>query len=277
MNSKKIISAAIALSALVGLTLGGCGSQKASNKDSHTITVAASPTPHSEILNKVVKPILKKQGYKLVVKEFTDYVQPNTATEEGEVDANYYQHLPYLDNFNKEKGTHLVSVAGIHFEPFGLYPGKLKSLKNVKDGSTIAVPNDATNEARALLLLQDAGLLKLKNPKDVNSTTKDIVSNPHNLKFKELEAAMVPTAVKDVDFATLNGNYAIQAGFDPIKDPLISEKVGGIAAKTYENIIVVKKGSENTDKIKALIKALKTDEVRNFINKNYNGAVLPVF
>lgn len=277
MNNKKIISAAIALSALVGLTLGGCGSQKASNKDSHTITVAASPTPHSEILNKVVKPILKKQGYKLVVKEFTDYVQPNTATEEGEVDANYYQHLPYLDNFNKEKGTHLVSVAGIHFEPFGLYPGKLKSLKNVKDGSTIAVPNDATNEARALLLLQDAGLLKLKNPKDVNSTTKDIVSNPHNLKFKELEAAMVPTAVKDVDFATLNGNYAIQAGFDPIKDPLISEKVGGIAAKTYENIIVVKKGSENTDKIKALIKALKTDEVRNFINKNYNGAVLPVF
>lgn len=277
MNNKKIISTAIALSALVGLTLGGCGSQKASDKDSHTITVAASPTPHSEILNKVVKPILKKQGYKLVVKEFTDYVQPNTATEEGEVDANYYQHLPYLDNFNKEKGTHLVSVAGIHFEPFGLYPGKLKSLKNVKDGSTIAVPNDATNEARALLLLQDAGLLKLKNPKDVNSTTKDIVSNPHNLKFKELEAAMVPTAVKDVDFATLNGNYAIQAGFDPIKDPLISEKVGGIAAKTYENIIVVKKGSENTDKIKALIKALKTDEVRNFINKNYNGAVLPVF
>lgn len=277
MNNKKIISAAIALSALVGLTLGGCGSQKSSDKDSHTITVAASPTPHSEILNKVVKPILKKQGYKLVVKEFTDYVQPNTATEEGEVDANYYQHLPYLDNFNKEKGTHLVSVAGIHFEPFGLYPGKLKSLKNVKDGSTIAVPNDATNEARALLLLQDAGLLKLKNPKDVNSTTKDIVSNPHNLKFKELEAAMVPTAVKDVDFATLNGNYAIQAGFDPIKDPLISEKVGGIAAKTYENIIVVKKGSENTDKIKALIKALKTDEVRNFINKNYNGAVLPVF
>lgn len=277
MNNKKIISAAIVLSALVGLTLGGCGSQKASDKDSHTITVAASPTPHSEILNKVVKPILKKQGYKLVVKEFTDYVQPNTATEEGEVDANYYQHLPYLDNFNKEKGTHLVSVAGIHFEPFGLYPGKLKSLKNVKDGSTIAVPNDATNEARALLLLQDAGLLKLKNPKDVNSTTKDIVSNPHNLKFKELEAAMVPTAVKDVDFATLNGNYAIQAGFDPIKDPLISEKVGGIAAKTYENIIVVKKGSENTDKIKALIKALKTDEVRNFINKNYNGAVLPVF
>lgn len=277
MNNKKIISAAIALSALVGLTLGGCGSQKASDKDSHTITVAASPTPHSEILNKVVKPILKKQGYKLVVKEFTDYVQPNTATEEGEVDANYYQHLPYLDNFNKEKGTHLVSVAGIHFEPFGLYPGKLKSLKNVKDGSTIAVPNDATNEARALLLLQDAGLLKLKNPKDVNSTTKDIVSNPHNLKFKELEAAMVPTAVKDVDFATLNGNYAIQAGFDPIKDPLISEKVGGIAAKTYENIIVVKKGLENTDKIKALIKALKTDEVRNFINKNYNGAVLPVF
>lgn len=277
MRKIKVIASITALAALATFTLSGCGSSKAGAKDDKTITVAASPTPHSEILNKVVKPILHKEGYKLVVKEFTDYVQPNTATEEGEVDANYYQHLPYLDNFNKEKGTHLVSVGGIHFEPFGLYPGKTKTIKALANGATVAVPNDPTNEARALLLLQDAGLIKLKNPKDINATTKDITENPKNLKFKELEAATVPTAIKDVDFAAMNGNYAIQAGFNPTKDPLTSEKVGGIAAKTYENIIVVKKGSEKFAKIKALLKALKTSEVRDYITKTYKGAVLPVF
>lgn len=277
MRKIKVIASITALAALATFTLSGCGSSKAGAKDDKTITVAASPTPHSEILNKVVKPILQKEGYKLVVKEFTDYVQPNTATEEGEVDANYYQHLPYLDNFNKEKGTHLVSVGGIHFEPFGLYPGKTKTIKALANGATVAVPNDPTNEARALLLLQDAGLIKLKNPKDINATTKDITENPKNLKFKELEAATVPTAIKDVDFAAMNGNYAIQAGFNPTKDPLTSEKVGDIAAKTYENIIVVKKGSEKFAKIKALLKALKTSEVRDYITKTYKGAVLPVF
>lgn len=277
MRKIKVIASITALAALATFTLSGCGSSKAGAKDDKTITVAASPTPHSEILNKVVKPILQKEGYKLVVKEFTDYVQPNTATEEGEVDANYYQHLPYLDNFNKEKGTHLVSVGGIHFEPFGLYPGKTKTIKALTNGATVAVPNDPTNEARALLLLQDAGLIKLKNPKDINATTKDITENPKNLKFKELEAATVPTAIKDVDLAAMNGNYAIQAGFNPTKDPLTSEKVGGIAAKTYENIIVVKKGSEKFAKIKALLKALKTSEVRDYITKTYKGAVLPVF
>lgn len=277
MRKIKVIASITALAALATFTLSGCGSSKAGAKDDKTITVAASPTPHSEILNKVVKPILQKEGYKLVVKEFTDYVQPNTATEEGEVDANYYQHLPYLDNFNKEKGTHLVSVGGIHFEPFGLYPGKTKTIKALANGATVAVPNDPTNEARALLLLQDAGLIKLKNPKDINATTKDIIENPKDLKFKELEAATVPTAIKDVDLAAMNGNYAIQAGFNPTKDPLTSEKVGGIAAKTYENIIVVKKGSEKFAKIKALLKALKTSEVRDYITKTYKGAVLPVF
>lgn len=277
MRKIKVIASITALAALATFTLSGCGSSKAGAKDDKTITVAASPTPHSEILNKVVKPILQKEGYKLVVKEFTDYVQPNTATEEGEVDANYYQHLPYLDNFNKEKGTHLVSVGGIHFEPFGLYPGKTETIKALANGATVAVPNDPTNEARALLLLQDAGLIKLKNPKDINATTKDITENPKNLKFKELEAATVPTAIKDVDLAAMNGNYAIQAGFNPTKDPLTSEKVGGIAAKTYENIIVVKKGSEKFAKIKALLKALKTSEVRDYITKTYKGAVLPVF
>lgn len=277
MRKIKVIASITALAALATFTLSGCGSSKAGAKDDKTITVAASPTPHSEILNKVAKPILQKEGYKLVVKEFTDYVQPNTATEEGEVDANYYQHLPYLDNFNKEKGTHLVSVGRIHFEPFGLYPGKTKTIKALANGATVAVPNDPTNEARALLLLQDAGLIKLKNPKDINATTKDITENPKNLKFKELEAATVPTAIKDVDLAAMNGNYAIQAGFNPTKDPLTSEKVGGIAAKTYENIIVVKKGSEKFAKIKALLKALKTSEVRDYITKTYKGAVLPVF
>ncbi|MDF0753624.1 MetQ/NlpA family ABC transporter substrate-binding protein [Gardnerella greenwoodii] len=277
MRRIKVIASLTVLAALATFALSGCGSAKSANGNDKTITVAATPTPHAEILNNVVKPILKKEGYKLVVKEFTDYVQPNAATEEGEVDANYYQHLPYLDNYNKEKGSHLISIAGIHFEPFGLYPGKTKTIKDLANGATIAVPNDPSNEARALLLLQDAGLLKLKNPKDVKSTVNDITSNPKNLKFKELDPSAVPTAIKDVDLAAMNGNYAIQAGFNPTKDPLTSEKVGGIAAKTYENIIVVKKGSQKLAKIKALIKALKTSAVRDYITKNYKGAVLPVF
>lgn len=241
-----------------------------------TLKVAASPTPHAEILN-VAKEILAEQGIDLEVVEFSDYVQPNLVTESGEVDANYFQHKPYLDNFNKEKGTHLVSVEGIHFEPFGLYPGKTKELKDLQDGATVAVPNDATNEARALLLLQDAGLIKLKDPKDINATPKDTTSNPKNLKFKELEAAVVPTVIKDIDIAALNGNYAIQAGFDPTKDTLATEKADGLAAKTYQNILVVKEGNENTAKTKELKKALKSDEVRDYINKNYKGAVVPVF
>ena len=279
MRNKKIIGALLAVTAIASFGLSGCGSSNgaASKENDKTITVAASPTPHAEILNKAVKPLVEKDGYKLVVKEFTDYVQPNTATDEGEVDANYFQHKPYLDNFNKEKGTHLVSVAGIHFEPFGLYPGKTKTLDALADGATVAVPNDATNEARALLLLQDAGLIELKNPKDINATTKDITSNPKNLKFKELEAAVVPTVIKDVDIAALNGNYAIQAGFDPTKDTLATEKAGGLAAKTYQNILVVKEGNENTGKTKELKKALKSSEVRDYITKNYKGAVVPVF
>lgn len=279
MRNKKIIGALLAVTAIASFGLSGCSSSNgaASKENDKTITVAASPTPHAEILNKAVKPLVEKDGYKLVVKEFTDYVQPNTATEEGEVDANYFQHKPYLDNFNKEKGTHLASVAGIHFEPFGLYPGKTKTLDALADGATVAVPNDATNEARALLLLQDAGLIELKNPKDINATTKDITSNPKNLKFKELEAAVVPTVIKDVDIAALNGNYAIQAGFDPTKDTLATEKAGGLAAKTYQNILVVKEGNENTNKTKELKKALKSSEVRDYITKNYKGAVVPVF
>ncbi|OZG55649.1 metal ABC transporter substrate-binding protein [Bifidobacterium tissieri] len=274
-----IVSTALAITTIAALALSGCGSSSgsSSSEDDKTITVAASPTPHAEILNNAVKPILEKDGYKLEVKEFTDYVQPNTATEEGEVDANYFQHKPYLDDFNKEKGTHLVSVETVHFEPFGLYPGKTKSLDALQDGATVAVPNDATNEARALLLLQDAGLIKLKDANDITATPKDITENPKNLQFKELEAAVVPTVINDVDIAALNGNYAIQAKFDPSKDALASEKVDGLAAKTYANILVVKQGNENTEKTKELKKALNSDEVRDYINKNYKGAVLPVF
>ena len=260
MRNKKLLGALLAVTTLATFGLAGCGDSgsngSASKEDDKTITVAASPTPHAEILNKAVKPLVEKDGYKLEVKEFTDYVQPNTATEDGEVDANYFQHKPYLDNFNKDK---------------------TKELKDLQDGATVAVPNDATNEARALLLLQDAGLIKLKNPKDINATPKDVTSNPKNLKFKELEAAVVPTVIKDVDIAALNGNYAIQAGFDPTKDTLVTEKADGLAAKTYQNILVVKEGNENTAKTKELKKALKSDEVRDYINKNYKGAVVPVF
>lgn len=282
-KKKAALVATLALGAVLAFGLAGCGAQSASSDKSagssndKTITVAATPSPHAEILNNAVKPLLEKEGYTLEVKEFTDYVQPNTVTEEGEVDANYFQHITYLNNFNEEKGTHLVSVADVHYEPFGLYPGKTKELKDLQDGATVAVPNDATNEARALLLLQDAGLIKLKDPKDINATPKDITSNPKNLKFKELEAAVVPTVIKDVDIAALNGNYAIQAGFDPTKDTLATEKAGGLAAKTYQNILVVKEGNENTAKTKELKKALKSDEVRDYINKNYKGAVVPVF
>ena len=280
MRNKKLLGALLAVTTLATFGLAGCGNSgsngAASKEDDKTITVAASPTPHAEILNKAVKPLVEKDGYKLEVKEFTDYVQPNTATEDGEVDANYFQHKPYLDNFNKEKGTHLVSVEGIHFEPFGLYPGKTKDLQNLQDGATVAVPNDATNEARALLLLQDAGLIKLKNPKDINATPKDVTSNPKNLKFKELEAAVVPTVIKDVDIAALNGNYAIQADLK-VADALAIESAEGTAGTAYVNVLAVKEGRESDPAIQALAKALCSDEVKAFIDETYAGAVQAVF
>lgn len=282
---KKTIAAILA-GALCLTALTACGGSKtdsaaadsssAAAGDDKTITVGATPTPHAEILN-AAKDALKAEGYTLNVVEFTDYVQPNTALVDGDLDANYFQHTPYLNNFNKENGTDLVSAFDMHYEPFGIYAGKTASIEELKDGASIAIPNDGSNETRALLLLQDAGLIKLKNPKDINATPKDVTSNPKNLKFKELEAAVVPTVIKDVDIAALNGNYAIQAGFDPTKDTLVTEKADGLAAKTYQNILVVKEGNENTAKTKELKKALKSDEVRDYINKNYKGAVVPVF
>lgn len=282
---KKTIAAILA-GALCLTALTACGGSKtdsaaadsssAAAGDDKTITVGATPTPHAEILN-AAKDALKAEGYTLNVVEFTDYVQPNTALVDGDLDANYFQHTPYLNNFNKENGTDLAAAFDMHYEPFGIYAGKTASIEELKDGASIAIPNDGSNETRALLLLQDAGLIKLKNPKDINATPKDITSNPKNLKFKELEAAVVPTVIKDIDIAALNGNYAIQAGFDPTKDTLVTEKADGLAAKTYQNILVVKEGNENTAKTKELKKALKSDEVRDYINKNYKGAVVPVF
>ena len=272
LTSKKAaiaLFAGIVAFALAALALTGCSSSNNSNSDDKKITIAAVPTPHA--------PILEKEGYTLEVKEFTDYVQPNDVTENGDVDANYFQHGPYLDNFNQEKGTHLVSVTAIHFEPMGIYSKSISDLKELKDGAKVAVPNDATNEARALLLLQQEGLITLKDGVGVTATVNDIVSNPKNLTFNELEAANVPNAVDDVDIAIINGNYAIAAGFKVNTDALAVESADSEAAKTYANLLVVKDGNQDSDKIKALAEALNSDEVRDYINNTYEGAVVPVF
>ena len=259
--------------------LTGCGStgKKAESStgstDTQVIKVAASATPHAEILEEA-KPLLAKEGYDLQVTVFDDYVQPNEVVESGEFDANYFQHIPYLESFNEEKGTHLVNAGGIHYEPFGLYPGTETSLDNI-DNATIAVPNDTTNEARALLLLQDNGYITLKDGVGLTATTKDIVENPHNISFVELEAAQVARVTGETAYVVLNGNYALEAGFSVGKDALAYEKSDSEAAKTYVNVIAVKEGNENSDKIKALVDVLKSDEIKDFINEKYDGAVIP--
>ena len=281
--TKKLVALATAgVLAAGAFALAGCSSNSSagsstSSADDKTVTVAASPTPHAEILTNAVASELEKEGYTLKVKEFTDYIQPNDVTEQGEVDANYFQHQPYLDSFNEEKGTHLVSVAAVHFEPFGLYAGKTASLDALADGATVAVPNDTTNEARALLLLQQEGLIKLADGAGITATTKDIVENPKNLKITELEAANIPNALADVDVACINGNYAQAAGLSVDKDALAVEATDSLAAETYANVLVVKDGNQNSDKIKALAKALTSESVRTYINNTYNGAVVPVF
>ena len=238
-----------------------------------TIKVAASPIPHAEILAKVAD-ILKDYGYDLEVTEFDDYVQPNLVVESGEFDANYMEHLPYLNSFNKEQGTHLVDAGDIHYEPFGIYPGTKSKLEDIADGDRIAIPNDTTNEARALLLLQDNGLIKLKDETSLTATVNDIAENPHNLQFIELEAAQVARVVNEVEFVVLNGNYALEAGYSVGKDAIAYEANDSIAAKTYVNIIAVKEGNENSDKIKALVSVLRSDEIKKFIDDTYDGAVI---
>ena len=239
-----------------------------------TITVAASATPHAEILA-AAKPILAEQGWDLEVTEFDDYVLPNEVVESGEMDANYFQHVPYLDSFNEEKGTHLVEVGKIHYEPFGIYPGTKSSLDDIADGDVIAVPNDTTNEARALLLLQDNGIITLKDGAGLEATVNDIAENPYNVEIQELAAESVARVADEVAYVVLNGNYALQAGFSVAKDALAYEKSDSEAAKTYVNVIAVKEGNENSDKIKALVDVLKSDEIKDFINEKYDGAVIP--
>lgn len=290
MRLKKITAVLVAATfALSSLT--ACGSKKGVDdntskadqkvetateaaKELETITVAASATPHAEILEEA-KPLLEAKGYKLEVTVFDDYVQPNLVVESGEFDANYFQHIPYLESFNKEQGTHLVNAGGIHYEPFGIYPGTKKDLKDLADGDTIAIPNDTTNEARALLLLQANGIITLNDGAGLTATVNDIKDNPKNIKFEELEAAQVARVINEVSFVVLNGNYALEAGLSAAKDAIAYETSDSDAAKTYVNLIAVKEGNENNEKIKALVEVLKSEEITKFINEKYDGAVVP--
>ncbi|MGN1128165.1 MAG: MetQ/NlpA family ABC transporter substrate-binding protein [Candidatus Flemingiibacterium sp.] len=265
---KKLLS--LILAAALCLGISSCG-----KSDEKTITVAATSAPHAEILEQC-KPLLKEKGYDLEIKVMDDYVTPNTATEDGEVDANYFQHINYLNDFNKNNNTHLVNVVGVHYEPFGIYAGTRKSLSDLKDGDTIAVPNDATNEARALLLLAENGLIELKEGVGITATKKDIVKNPKNLDIRELEAALLPSVLDEVACAVINGNYAIASGLK-IADALAVENADSVAIKQeYVNILVVKDGNQDLPKIKALAEVLTSDEIAKFITDNYNGAVVPM-
>lgn len=265
---KKVL--ALVLAAALGVSaLAGCGG----SKDDKVIKVAATAVPHAELLEQV-KPILEEEGYTLEIEVFNDYVQPNNVVEAGDFDANYFQHIPYLEQFNEEQGTHLVNAGGIHYEPFGIYPGTETDLANI-EGATIAVPNDTTNEARALLLLQDNGIITLKEGAGLTATKVDIVENPHNIELVELEAAQIPRTLPDVSFAVMNGNYAMEAGYSVAQDALAYESAESEAAATYVNVIAVKEGNEDSEKIQALVNALKSDEIKQYIYDTYDGGVIP--
>ena len=283
----KIFATLLALT--LALSLTACGSksddsakadttddaqteQPAEPQEAVTLNVAASPTPHAEILNQCV-PILAEQGIELVVNEYSDYVVPNTAVEDGDEDANYFQHLPYLEEFNETRGTHLVSVAGVHIEPMGIYAGRVSSLEDLPDGAVIAVPNDATNEGRALLLLEAQGLITLDDSSNLTATPNNIVDNPKNLEFQELEAATIPSVLADVDLAVINSNYALGAGLNPTTDALAIES----SDSPYVNVLVVKEGNENNEAIQALVDALHSDTIRDYITETFDGAVVPAF
>lgn len=275
---KKRVLAVLLAGVLAAAALTGCGGSdkggsSGSSSESKEIKVAASATPHSEILEEA-KGLLEKEGYKLEVTVFDDYVQPNEVVESGDFDANYFQHIPYLDSFNEEKGTHLVNAGGIHYEPFGIYPGTKKSLDELKEGDTIAVPNDTTNEARALLLLQDNGVITLKKDAGLNATVNDIEESTKNIEIVELEAAQVSRVVDEVAFVVLNGNYALEAGYSVKSDAIAYEKSDSEAAKTYVNVIAVKEGNGETEAVQALVEALKSDEIKKFIDEKYDGAVI---
>ena len=273
---KKIL--VVALSALLCLgVMAGCGGDNKPADDGQLVKlkVGASPTPHAEILAQV-KEDLKAQGVDLEIVEYTDYVQPNLAVESGDLDANFFQHKPYMDDFNEEQGTHLVSVASIHYEPMGVYAGKTASLDALPDGAKVAVPNDTTTEARALLLLQDLGIIKLKEDAGLTATKLDVVENPKNIELIEAEAAQLPRSLPDVDIAVINGNYAIQGGLK-VSDALAAEDKDALAATTFANIITVKEGREEDEAIVKLINALQSEKIKTYIEDSYEGAALPVF
>lgn len=263
---------AMILTLVLALSLAACGAKA----DDKVITVAASPTPHAEIL-KVAAEVLAKDGWTLEVKEYTDYVQPNNVVEDGELDANFFQHIPYLNTFNTENGTHLVSVCAVHYEPFGIYAGIKSSLAELSEGDKIAVPNDGSNRARALLLLEAEGLIRLKNGVGMAATDLDIVENPMKLDIVQMEAAQISNVRDSVALAVINGNYALQAGLNAGIDALAVEDAESISAYTYANILVVKEGNELSAKIQALVKALTSQEVKDYIQETYDGAVVPLF
>ena len=274
------------LALLLGLTLclslAACGGEKeetpaeetpsGDSAESVTLTVAASPTPHAVILEACV-PLLAEQGIELVINQYDDYVVPNTAVEDGDEDANYFQHLPYLEEFNETRGTHLVDVAGVHIEPMGIYAGRVESLEDLPDGAVIGVPNDPTNEGRALLLLEAQGLIKLDDSSNLSATPNNIVENPKNLQFEEIEAQTLPSSRPDLDLAVINSNYALGAGLNPTTDALAIES----ADSPYVNVLVVKEGNESNAAVQALVEALHSDTIRTFIEETFDGAVVPAF
>jgi D-methionine transport system substrate-binding protein len=273
-NATKLSTAVLAAGALT-LGLTACGSDKDSASDtSGPLVVAASPVPHAEILDYVKDNLAKKAGLDLEVKEFTDYVTPNTATEDGSVGANYFQNQPYLDDFNKKNGTHIMPVVTVHLEPLGLYSSKVKSADDLKSGATIAVPNDSVNEARALKLLAANGIITLKDGVGNEATPADIAKNPKDLKFKELEAAQTPRSLEDVDAAVINGNYAIEADLSPADDALVLESAKD---NPYGNFLAVKEGNEDDPRVKKLAELLTSPEVKKFIEDKYKGSVIPSF
>ncbi len=280
---KKLLTLFLLLASVVSFTACGNSADSDTSSDSGsdvnaavTLRVGASPTPHAEILTFAKDILLSDYNINLEVVEYSDYVVPNTAVEEGEDDANYFQHTPYLDTFNDDNGTHLVSVAKIHYEPFGLYSNTVSDVADLPDGAVIAIPNDGSNEARALYLLEAEGLITLNHDAGYNATVLDIVDNSKNLKFQEVAAEMVARTIDDVDGAIVNGNYALEAGLN-ISDAIATEAADSDSAQTYANVIVVKEGNEDNEAVKALVEVLTSDAVRDYINETYKGAVVPIF
>lgn len=267
-----ITTALVSLAVIAGGCGGSTGTSGQDNQKKTTITVGASPVPHGEILNEI-KPLLAKEGVELKVVEFTDYVKPNLALADKELDANYFQHKPYLDKFASERNLQLEEACKIHLEPMGIYSATIKDLKDVKDGAKVAIPNDPTNGGRALLLLQSAGLITLKDGGTITSTVGDVDKNDKHLQFVELEAAQIPRSINDVDIACINTNFALEAGFNPLKNALYVESKDS----PYVNILVIRAGDKDRPEIQKLIKALQSPEVKKFIEDKYQGAIIPSF